>query len=74
MVQTIHNPGWPALIVSVKFAQRFVCPLARLRERVGVRKTGMASFIIRVGTIAMPVWLIHPSKAEYKVMLREVLA
>ena len=35
--------------VNVKLAQRFVCPLARLRERVGERETGMVSFIIRGG-------------------------
>ena len=32
--------------VNVKLAQRFVCLLARLRERIEVRETGMASFII----------------------------
>jgi len=41
--------------VNVKLAQRFVCPLARLRERVGERETGMASFIIRGGIFALPV-------------------
>ena len=39
----------------MKLAQRFVRPLARLRERVGVRETGRASFIIMGGIIAMPV-------------------
>ena len=39
---------------NVKLAQRFVCLLARLRERIEVRETGMASFIIR-GGLAMPV-------------------
>ena len=32
--------------VNVKLAQRFLCPLARRRERVGEREAGMASFII----------------------------
>ncbi len=39
----------------MKLAQRFVCPLARLRERVGARETGMAEFIIMGGIFAMPV-------------------
>jgi len=33
--------------LNVKFAQRFVRSLARLRERVGERETGAAGFIIR---------------------------
>lgn len=45
------------LCINVKLAQRFVCPLYRLRERVGVRETGMAVFIIRRGIFAMPVRL-----------------
>ncbi len=42
-------------MLNIKFAQRFVRPLARLRERVGERETGMAGFIIRGGLFAMPV-------------------
>ena len=38
---------------NVKFAKRFVRPLA-LRERVGVRVPGFASLIFRSGAIAMP--------------------
>ena len=36
--------------VNVKLAQRFVRLLARLRERIEVRGTGMASFIIMGGS------------------------
>jgi len=39
----------------MKLAKRFVCPLYRLRERVGVRETGMADFINVGGIFAMPV-------------------
>jgi len=37
----------------MKLAQRFVCPLARLSERVGVRETNMAGFTIKSGIFAM---------------------
>ncbi len=43
---------------NVNLAQRFVCSLTRLRERVGERETGMAAFIIRYGIFAMPVLLL----------------
>ncbi|MGB8410321.1 MAG: hypothetical protein WCE58_10500 [Gallionella sp.] len=38
----------------MKLAQRFVCFLARKRERIEERGTGMAGFIIRGGIFAMP--------------------
>ena len=41
----------PFTTFNVKLAQRFVCPLARLRER----EKGMAGFIIRGGIFAMTV-------------------
>ena len=40
--------------VNVDFAQRFVCLLARKRERIEVRETGMASFIIGSGYLPCP--------------------
>ena len=40
--------------VNVRFAQRFVRSLARLRERVGERETGMVSSLSAVAS-AMPV-------------------
>jgi hypothetical protein len=40
---------------NAQLAQRFVCLLARLRERIEVRKTGMAGFIIMCILFTMPV-------------------
>src|SRR5574340_218344 len=40
---------------NVKLAQRFVCSLSRLRERVGEREAGMANFIIKGRLFAVPV-------------------
>ncbi|OGT00773.1 MAG: hypothetical protein A3F73_05900 [Gallionellales bacterium RIFCSPLOWO2_12_FULL_59_22] len=48
----LHNATQPRMqfnIFNVKLAQRSVRLLARLRERVEVRGTVMASFIIRGG-------------------------
>ena len=47
-------------LFNVKLAQRFVRLLARLRERIEVRESvarvpGIAGFIIRGGTLAIPV-------------------
>ena len=39
----------------MKLAKRFVCPLPRLRGRVGEREMGMADFIIMGGIFAMPI-------------------
>ena len=48
------SPFFTSGSFNVKLAKRFICPIA-LRERVGVRETGMAGFIIRVGINVMPV-------------------
>ena len=46
------------MTLNLKPAQRLVRLLARLRERIEVRETGMASFISRDGIIAM---LVEPN-------------
>jgi len=46
--------------VNVKLAQRFVCPFPRLRGKVGMGETGMASFIIRGGCSPCPLVPAYP--------------